>query len=143
MRPIRELMNQRPVVGLPLDSTAFAAAETMTKADVGCVLVLGDKGEAEGIFTERDLMTRVIVRGRDPRKVPLREVMTANVFAVQGDRPIPEVRREMHNRHIRHIPVLEGDRVVAVLSLRDLLRADLAEQNHMVRYMTAYIRGAT
>ncbi|MEM7516965.1 MAG: CBS domain-containing protein [Planctomycetota bacterium] len=108
MKTIREILSQRPLVQLPRTATALEAARTMKSERVGCVLVTEGQQEACGIFTERDLMTRVIVEGRDPAKTPLEEVMTSEIFVAQGDRSVRQVRREMSERHIRHVPILDG-----------------------------------
>ena len=114
----------------------------MRDARVGAVLVGEGSGLPLGIFTERDLMTRVVAAGKAPGDTPLEDVMTKGLYFAKNDMPTSEVRREMRRRHIRHAPVIDAtDRVVAMLSLRDLLRADLLDTRQEVKTITEYIQG--
>ena len=138
---VRSLLSDRPVARLPAGATVRDAVDLMTEAGCGSVLVLDDRGKLKGIFTERDLMVRVVSKGKDPRKVRLEEVMTTEVFTTDPDQRVTLLRREMRSLHIRHVPVVEDDVVRAVLSMRDLLWADFAEKREDAKAMTAYIRG--
>jgi len=95
------------------------------------------------MFTERDLMTRVIVPGADPNNIRLAKVMTKKLFTAGPDQIIRDVAREMQTRHIRHLPVIENGAVLAILSLRDLLREHLDTKRQEVQALTAYIQGET
>jgi len=141
MPQIRSLMTGRPVITLPEESSVIEAARAMTKNNVGAILVTRKAGEPCGIFTERDLMVRVVVPGRDPAGVRLAEVMTRELFSAAPDQRIADARRELQRRHIRHLPILEGGRVVEVLSLRDLLRADLEQTSNELQETRRYIQG--
>jgi signal-transduction protein with cAMP-binding, CBS, and nucleotidyltransferase domain len=141
MKTIREVLTGKPLIALPGSATVMEAALRMDKARIGAMLIVSDDGGAAGIFTERDLMVRVIVAGKDPHKVTLDEVMTTELFTVTPERHINEVWREMQARHIRHLPVLEDDKVVGMLSLRDLLHEHLDVKRHEVQALTAYIQG--
>jgi len=148
MKSLRELLNEPGVptgpdiLALPPTATAFEAAQAMAKVHVGATLVVDTSGTPLGIFTERDLMTRVIVGEKDLRTCPLEAVMTRGpLFLGSPDAKANDVAREMQARHIRHVPVVEDGRVLGVLSLRDLLRANLEAKRHEVRALTAYIQG--
>ena len=141
MRPIRDLITGREVVSLREDATALDAARSMTAQKVGCVMVTDAAGAPRGIFTERDLMTRVTVEGRDPGGVTLSEVMTRDLYTCEPTLRLQAVREEMSKRHIRHLPVVESGKLLAVLSLRDILRADLEVHAKDLEAMTAYIQG--
>jgi CBS domain-containing protein len=141
MKTIREVLTGKPLIALPGSATVMEAALRMDEARIGAMLIVADDGGAAGVFTERDLMVRVIVAGKDPHQVTLDEVMTRDLFTVTPDRHINEVWREMQARHIRHLPVLEDDRVVGMLSLRDLLHEHLDVKRHEVQALTAYIQG--
>lgn len=138
---IGDLIVDQVVARLGPGATALEAARCMAEGACGSVLVVDDQGRMLGIFTERDLMVRVVAAGSDPSRVPLGDVMTTEVVTTHPDRSVQEVRADLQHRHIRHIPVVAGDRVIAVLSMRDLMRADLREKRQDVRAMTAYIRG--
>src|SRR5262249_42688397 len=121
---IKDLLTGQDLLTLGERSSVLQAAQAMSARKVGAVLVTSADGRLGGIFTERDLMSRVVVARLDPEKVALREVMTRDVFSVGPERDVADVQSEVQRRHIRHIPVVVDGRVVGVLSLRDLLRAD-------------------
>ena len=129
------------VVALGPRSTVLEAVRLMVEAHCGSVLVTDAGGQALGIFTERDLLVRVVSAEKDPRSTMLEEVMTRDLYTTGVDRKIAEVRREMRAKHIRHVPVMQDGRVVAVLSTRDLLQADFEEKRDHARAMSDYIRG--
>lgn len=141
MKPIRELITGRPVLTLLAPATALEAARAMATNKVGCVLITDRENRPEGIFTERDLMTRIVVHGKDPNRVRLDEVMTKDIFVVEPSHRLHQARLDMRERHIRHLPIVEDGKLVCVLSLRDLLRADLEDQEHDLEAMNAYIHG--
>tara|TARA_R110002126_G_scaffold10067_16_gene45128 strand:- start:211 stop:642 length:432 start_codon:yes stop_codon:yes gene_type:complete len=138
---IRQLINDFECVRLGPDDTVIAAVHKMVACTCGSVLVQDADGKMQGIFTERDLMTRVISKDLLPADVILKTVMTTEVYSVTPEDKVTEVRRELRQRHIRHVPVLEDGKVLAVLSMRDLLAADFAAQRESAKAMDAYIRG--
>jgi len=141
MKTIREVLTGKALVTLPSSATVMEAAQVMGQARIGAMLIVDEHGGAAGVFTERDLMLRVIVAGKDPDKVLLSDVMTTDVFTVSPERRINQVWREMQARHIRHLPVVENDKVIGMLSLRDLLHEHLDLKRHEVKALTAYIQG--
>ena len=129
------------VVSLPPTATVLEATKLMVGTRRGSVLVVDGAGRPAGIFTERDLMVRVVSEGVPPASLTLAEVMTTDLFTASPDDKITTIRREMRERHIRHLPVLAGGDVVAVLSMRDLLRADFEETREQAAAMRGYIQG--
>ena len=143
MQRVGDFLTGDPVLTLNLHASAFQAAQIMARNKIGAMLVVDDQGLLQGIFTERDLMTRVVVEGLDARTTKLRDVMTREVFSVERDQKVCEVRSELQRRHIRHLPVVDQGRVVGMLSLRDILRADLEEKSSEVRALEDYFIGGT
>jgi signal-transduction protein with cAMP-binding, CBS, and nucleotidyltransferase domain len=141
MPVVGDLLTGRELLTLPVTATALAAARAMTEHKVGAVLVMDASGVLQGIFTERDLMSRVVVRAIDPGRVALSEVMTRNVYTVARDVKVCAVRKELSRRHIRHVPIVDGGHVLGMLSLRDILRADLAEVVSEVHELQGYFLG--
>jgi CBS domain-containing protein len=141
MKPIAELIGGRPVHTLPASTTVLAAVREMDVHRVGAILVLDADEHLAGIFTERDLMVRVVVRGLDPSAVSLAEVMTRDLFTAAPTERVGEVAHKLQARHIRHVPVVEDGAVVGILSLRDLLAAHLEVKEREVEHLTAYIQG--
>jgi CBS domain-containing protein len=139
MPRVGDLLTGRDVLTLDIAQSALDAARAMTAHRVGAMLVTSG-GELAGIFTERDLMTRVVVAGLDPARTRLADVMTRDVFTAGPQDRVADMRREVQTRHIRHLPVVDGARIVGMLSLRDILRADLAQKTSEVESITKYIQ---
>jgi CBS domain-containing protein len=140
MKLISELLEGRPRVTLPPHTTVLAAARVMTDYQVGAVLIVGEDGKPLGIFTERDVMTRVLVAGLDPARTLIERVMTREMFSLPPERRLIETAREMQSRHIRHLPVITNQRFLGMLSLRDILRELLNDKTREVAELTAYIQ---
>ena len=138
---VGQLLQKQELLVLAPSATALEAACAMTERKVGAVLVTHTDGRLVGIFTERDLMARVVVPRRDPERAQLSEVMTREVFSVGPEHDVDDVRSELQRRHIRHLPVVHEGRVVGILSLRDILRADLDEMSHEVEALENYFLG--
>jgi CBS domain-containing protein len=108
---------------------------------VGAMLVLDAEDKLAGIFTERDLMVRVIVPGRDPAALRLDDVMTRDLFTAAPEDRVHDVAKKLQARHIRHVPIVAAGHVVGILSLRDLLAAHLEVKEREVHDLNAYIQG--
>ena len=121
-RPVRSILRDRPgpaLVTAGPDETVRVAAERMAANRCGSVLVT--EGERLlGIFTERDLLVRVVAAGLDPAATELRGVMTRDVETIGAEEPVREAVRRMDEGGFRHLPVAYGGRVLGVLSLRDI-----------------------
>ena len=141
MKTIRELLTGRPPLTIRASKNALDAARAMQEAHVGAILVIDGDGNPIGVFTERDLMKRVVVPGRAPESVLIEEVMTTDLFTADPAGRVNEMAREMQARHIRHLPVVEDGKVLGVLSLRDLLREHLDLKRSEVKALQAYIQG--
>ena len=123
------------------DEKVIDAVHRMVERRCGSVLITDADGEMLGIFTERDLLTRIVQTQRVPAATCLREVMSTEIYTATPEDDVREVRREMDKRHIRHLPVMEDGRVRCVLSTRDLVRASLSEVRDEAQAMSDYIRG--
>lgn len=141
MGEIQSLIGAHEVLRLPASATVLEAVREMAARNVGAVLVAEPDMRPQGIFSERDLMRRVVLAGRDSAGVTLGEVMTRELYTVERRALIADVRTAMQERHIRHLPVLDGGVCVAVLSLRDLLRADLERCAIELHETKLYIQG--
>jgi signal-transduction protein with cAMP-binding, CBS, and nucleotidyltransferase domain len=143
VKTVREILTGRAVVALSEETTVLAAARAMKEHHVGAALVVDRRGQTVGIFTERDLMVGVVAKGIDPERSTLDRHMTRDVYMASPEDHITSAAAEMQRRHIRHLPVVEGDRVIALLSLRDLLREHLAIATGQVQALTAYIQNTS
>lgn len=122
------------------ETTVFHAVEQMCARRVGAILVC-DGTACSGIFSERDLMNRVILPGIDPRATPVSAVMTTDVACVQPGTTASEAMAIMTERRCRHLPVVESGEIVGIVSIGDLVRWDSRNQAFELRMLTDYIHG--
>jgi CBS domain-containing protein len=128
------------VIRISGDATVFDAVKAMVEANVGAILVTGgDADHIEGIFTERDYLRRIAVEGRTSRDTSVREVMSAPVIVVTPETSVEEAMALMTDRRIRHAPVVDGDQLVGMGSIGDLVRNQSREQDFKIQYLTEYI----
>lgn len=123
---IKEVMEREHMLRAPPGTTVADAARQMAEQKVSAVLVL-DGSRLAGIFTERDAVFRVIATGRDARSTTLADVMTADPITIAPDKTFGQALALMHERGIRHVPVVENGKVVGVVSARDALDPELEE----------------
>ena len=123
-RIVPDVIGQQQLVMLPSTATVREAAICMSERQVGAVLVTRD-GALEGIFTERDLLHRVVAPGRDPNGTRLVEVMTKNPDTIEADDYAIEALSRMSERGYRHLPVLDQGRLVGIVSRRDFLGEEI------------------
>jgi CBS domain-containing protein len=138
MRTVGDLIKTRSFFAAIVDQTVFEAALYMAEKDIGALPVL-DQNRLAGVFSERDIIKRVVVPQKDVRKTPIRDVMTTDLVVAESTEEISDVLDKMRQHHCRHMPVVSGDRLVGFLSLRDLLSADLEEKDAQVQQLNSYI----
>jgi CBS domain-containing protein len=126
IRSLRSIVAGRPPMEAPSITTVVEAARLMQQANIGALLVV-DHARLTGIFTERDALFRVLAAGRDPHATRLAEVMTQRPQTIHPDEPFVRALRMMHEGKFRHLPVVEFDRPLGVVSVRDALDEDLHE----------------
>ena len=118
--------------------TVYDAAKTMRETKRGAVIVL-DGGKLVGIFTERDIMTKVVVEKRDPQSTKIKDVMVSPVITVSEDDSIEDALKFMSKKHIRHLPLLDKQgKPVAMVSIRDVLRHRMKELRDESESLAAY-----
>lgn len=137
-RPVGDIVRGREVYYVRPDATVLEAARYMAQREVGAVVVL-DGERVTGIFTERDLMNRVVVAGRNPATARVGDVMTRSLVLCEAREPQDAVHRRMITHRIRHMPVVEEGRLVGLVSLRDLLQEDLVRKEEELNLINAYI----
>ena len=138
MHRLRSVLQRRHIVSAPPDAMVAEVAVTMTKSRVGAIPIL-DGERLVGIFSERDLMTRVVVPQRDPGRTRVSEVMTTNVATATLEEHVDQCIEKMKSVGCRHLPVLAEDRVIGMVSMRDLLRDEIAEQDSEIKNLRAYL----
>jgi CBS domain-containing protein len=139
MATIRDLISNRTIHYVEPNQTVFEAANYMVNCNVGAVPVLDDT-KLVGIFSERDIMRRVVTEGRNPLTTRISEVMSTDVRMVGPSASSEEAMCLMQSHGVRHLPVCDGRTLVGFLSLRDLLRCHLDEKSGEAEAMRAYIQ---
>jgi len=140
MSKIYDLIQDKEAHTIRADQTVLEAARQMVANNIGAIAVLRE-GELVGIFSERDIMKRVVAEGRDPARTRVSEVMTANPLTVDMRESIEHCMVLMKEHSFRHLPICDGDgkKLIGIVSLRDILLRDLTEKDEEVRLMRAYI----
>jgi CBS domain-containing protein len=131
--------SSRPAITVQETATVEAAVRTMVKERIGAVVVLKGK-KMTGIFSERDILAKIILAKRDPARTPVSAVMTSPVQYVSGSVEEAEAASTMTEHHIRHLPILdEKKKVVGVVSLRHVMEDRIADLEHEVNVLEAYL----
>ncbi len=139
MSRIRELLNDRPIFQVEAEQSVLEAVNYMVDHNIGAVPVLRD-GELVGVFSERDLMKRVVAGARSPGSTKVSEVMTPRPHSVSVEESVENCMFLMREHGFRHLPVVEGKQLKGFLSLRDLLLHNLSEKDSESRMMSDYIQ---
>jgi CBS domain-containing protein len=135
---IADLLRNQVTISAEVRQTVFDVASLMVQHNIGAVPVLQD-GQLAGIFTERDLMSRVVAAGKDPARTPVSQVMTEDPLTVAPNDPLETCMTLMKRHGFRHVPVCSGRVLKGIVSLRDILLHDLDEKDDEVRMMRAYL----
>jgi len=140
--PIRGILERKgyDVFSVAPTAPVFEAVLRMSQARVGALLVL-DRGKLAGLITERDYARKVILEGRSSRETLVQEIMTISVTSVGPTASVDECMQLMTDHRIRHLPVLDGQTVVGVISIGDLVQWIISEHEVMVEQLQNYITG--
>jgi CBS domain-containing protein len=141
MHTLAQVIRNRGLVSAQPGEDVLCVARRMSEAGVGAIIVLDGDGLV-GVFSERDLMTRVVVARRDPAETPVSAVMTRDVVTAEIGDKVDACEDKMRRAGCRHLPVLAQGRVIGMISMRDLLRDELAEERHELEELRAYIHQA-
>jgi CBS domain-containing protein len=122
------------------DESVLRAISLMADKGIGALLVIAD-GALVGILSERDYARKVVLRGRSSKDTPVRDIMTSPVVFVGPDHTVDDCMRIVTARRIRHLPVVQGDTVLGVVSIGDLVRRIISTQGEIIQYLEGYIVG--
>ena len=138
MRKLHEIMRPGFLFVVQRDATVREAVQVMTDNNVGIVLVLeGDR--LVGVFSERDVVRRVVDRGLDPDRTSVGDVMTSQIVVGDPDEDSQSAMRKMDQANIRHLLVVRGPEMLSMISIRDLIRVDMQDRGEEIRFLREYL----
>ena len=126
------------VLSISADETVYKALELMAKENVGALLVMNGE-KVVGIMSERDYARKVILEGRSSLNTPVEKIMTKKILYIAPDKSVEEGLALMSEKRCRHLPVLEGDSLIGMVSIGDLVKANVAEKEFMISQLENYI----
>jgi len=140
MATAAQLLKRKPQVLYSIDpeSPVLEAIQLMAEHSIGALLVLKD-GRPVGVISERDYARKVILKGRNSSATPVSQIMSSPVLTVRPEQSVRECMQIMTDRRVRHLPVVQGEHVLGVLSIGDLVRAVLEEQQQTIEQLQQYI----
>ena len=138
MKKIGEIMRHGFLFMVQRTASVAEAVRLMASHNVGIVSVF-DGDRLVGVFSERDVVRRVVDRGLDPARTPVADVMTTDLVVADVDEDYRLAMRKMDQANIRHLPVVTGDRLLSMISIRDLMRVEIEDQGEELQYLREYL----
>jgi CBS domain-containing protein len=123
------------------DTTVYHALELMVEKNVSALLVM-EAGKLAGIFTERDYARKVVLKGKSSRETAIGDIMTSNLITVSSASSIDECMQLMTGKYIRHLPVVDEEKLTGIISIGDVVRTIIQEQKSIIGHMEQYIAGS-
>lgn len=143
MKAVTEILKAKPqhtVETVTPSTSVFDAVRRMAEKNIGALLVM-EGLTIVGIVTERDYARKIVLMGRSSKETPVRDIMTAAVLYVRPDQTNEECMALMTDNRVRHLPVMEGDKLIGLVSIGDLVKDIIAEQKFTIEQLENYIRG--
>ncbi len=143
MKTVKDLLRVKgyDIWSIAPDATVYEALQLMAAKNIGAVLVM-NADDLVGIMSERDYARKVVLKGKSSKDTPVREIMTDRVICVRADQTAEECMAVMTNKRVRHLPVLEGDELIGVISIGDVVKAIISDQEFMIEQLETYITGS-
>lgn len=143
MKSVSQLLEEKDydIWSVSPDSSIFDGLKLMAEKNIGALLVV-DSGNLIGVFSERDYARKIALKGKTSHETSVREIMTKKVASVRPDQSIQECMELMTEKHIRHLPVLENEQLVGVISIGDVVKAVISEQAFIIEQLENYIAGS-
>ncbi|MGB2869532.1 MAG: CBS domain-containing protein [Bacteroidota bacterium] len=138
MKPIGGVVKGRTLYSISKSSTVSTVAQYMAEKNIGAVPVV-EENRLVGVFSERDVITRIIAKGLNPATTRIEDVMTVKIVVADVNEAFTSALKKMQVAHCRHLPVVDGEQLVGFVSLRDLLMMDLDEKEQDLDYLHSYI----
>ena len=143
MTTIAQLLNAKgnQIWSVEPKATIFEALEIMSEKEIGALLVMED-GKLTGIFSERDYARKVILKGKSSKETPVGELMTKKVFYIDSQKTINDCMAMMTAKRIRHVPVIEDNQVMGIVTIGDVVNQIISEQEVTINHLENYITGS-
>jgi CBS domain-containing protein len=146
MKTVKDILknkNQKEVWSVQPKSTVFEALSLMGEKEIGALMVIDEKGKVAGIISERDYARKVILKGKASRETAVKEIMTPTdqMYTVKPETSVDDCMVLITGKHIRHIPVFDNDKFVGVISIGDIVKSIIAEQETLIEQLSNYIAG--
>jgi CBS domain-containing protein len=143
MKTVQQLLETKgnAIISVSPDTMVYDALVIMANHHVGALVVLENDGHLAGIFSERDYAREVVLKGKTSKTTKISEVMSTTVITVRPDQLVDECMELMSGKRIRHLPVIENERVVGILSIGDLVKETIAYQQFLIQQLESYIQG--
>ena len=125
---------------IPPETIVFDALKMMADKNVGALMVMNG-AKVTGILSERDYARKVILHGRSSRELETREIMSPTVYFVRPEQDIEDCMALFTNKRVRHLPVLQNDQLIGIISIGDVVKAVIAEQESTIKHLENYITG--
>ena len=142
MKTIRDILKEKggAIWSIDPDATVLEALRLMAEKNIGAVLAMKE-GKIVGILSERDYARKVVLKGKASSDTPVREIMTEKVLVVHADNSVEDCMALMTSSRVRHLPVLDGARLLGLLSIGDVVKAVIADQKFVIDQLSTYISG--
>lgn len=141
VKTVRDVLRSKggQTFSVDADATVFAALEMMAKEDIGALLVMNG-GRLIGLLSERDYARKVILKGLSSPQTKVREIMTETIFYARPEQTVEECMAIITAKRCRHLPVLDDDQLVGLVSIGDLVKASIAEKKFIIEQLENYIK---
>jgi CBS domain-containing protein len=143
MKTLQQILKEKKhkeIISIAPSRPVFDALVILAEYKIGALAVIENE-KLVGIFSERDYAREVVLQGRSSKTTQISEIMTAKVIAGKPDDLVEKTMNIMSEKHIRHLPVVDGDKVIGMLSLGDLVKETIAYQQRLIKELESYIRG--
>ena len=142
MRTVQQLLDEKghDIQSVHPDESVYDAIQKLANANIGALIVVEDDRPV-GIFTERDYARNVVLKGKSSPTTPVRDIMTTRVIFVKPEQTVEDCMAIMTDKHIRHLPVLDGEKLVGMISIGDLVKSIIADQKFTIEQLEQFIQG--
>lgn len=143
MKTLKQILDekvQENIISVTPDTMVYDALIIMAEKHIGALAIM-ENGALVGIFSERDYAREVTLKGKSSRETAIKEVMTSKLIYGQASDLVDSAMNTMSDKRIRHLPVMDGNEVLGMLSIGDLVKATIAYQEHLIQQLESYITG--